>query len=78
MQLLCMLAENIYLMVESLVLEYTLFKMFMVRVNLSYIFAVFYTYQACKRNNLLCQCSYHDHSNIIGSNLIASFSQSYN
>ena len=74
-QLLCLLAENIYLKVESLMLEYTLFEMFMVRVKLNYIFAIFYTYQACKRNNLLCQCRYHDHSNIIGGNLIASFSQ---
>ena len=33
MQLLCLLAENIYLMMENLGLEYTLFKMLMVRVN---------------------------------------------
>ena len=38
MQLLCLLAENIYLTVQSLILEYILFKMFMVRVKLNYIF----------------------------------------
>ena len=32
-QLLCLLAENIYLMIESILLEYTLFKILMVRVN---------------------------------------------
>ena len=67
MQLLCLLAENIYLMMENLRLEYTLFKTLMVRVNYttfspySYIriklvkeitFFCQYSNQACQQCNV--------------------------